>query len=266
MTTHEGGRNLSGTAAPGAGGMAWRILVAVVSAPVVTMAVASESFDCLINPSQRISVSSSVSGILSEVLVDKGDRVQKGQILARLESAVERSEFRLAMERAEFLQREVARNQDLYAKDLMSIHDRDKMETESREAQIELGRVSALLHRRSLRSPVAGYVVERHFDPGEFVDSSPVFEIVTLDPLHVEVILPVRMFGRVRADAIATVRPQPPIGGAHPARVTIVDRVVDAASGTFSVRLRLDNPDDRIPAGIKCTIDFPEPAADAGKK
>ncbi len=228
-------------------------LPAALAGPAV-----GESFDCLINPSQRISVSSPVSGILSEVLVDKGDRVDKDQVMARLESAVERSDFRLAMERAEYLQREVARNQDLYAKDLMSIHDRDKMETESREARIKLGRASAMLHRRSLRSPVTGYIVERHFDPGEFVDTRPVFEIVTLDPLHVDVILPVRMLGRVRAGMTATVRPQAPVGGHHTARVAIVDRVVDAASGTFSVRLLLDNPNHRIPAGLKCTIEFPK--------
>ena len=214
-------------------------------------------FDCLINPSKRIEVSSAVAGILSEVLVDKGDRVEKGQVLARLDSSVERSNFRMAMEKAEFLQREVARNQELYAKDLMSIHDKDKMETESREAQIELGRVGALLKRRSLRSPVDGFIVERHFDPGEYVGSDPVFEIVALQPLHVDVILPVRMLGRVRKGMMATVSPQPPVGGRLPARVDIVDRVVDAASGTFSVRLLLDNPGYRIPAGIKCEVAFP---------
>lgn len=219
--------------------------------------IAAEDFDCLINPSKRIEVSSPVTGILSEVLVDKGDRVEKGQTLARLESSVERADFRMAMEKAEYLQREVARNQDLYARDLMSTHDKDQMETDSRKAQIELGRVSALLKRRSLDSPISGYVIERHHDPGEYVGTEPVFDIVALQPLHVDVILPVRMLGRVRKGMVATIRPQPPVGGQKKATVDIVDRVVDAASGTFSVRLLLDNPDHLIPAGIKCKVSFP---------
>ena len=41
-----------------------------------------------------------------------------------------------------------------------------------------------------------------------------------------------------------------------PARVTVVDRVVDAASGTFGVRLELPNPDYRLPAGLKCKVRF----------
>lgn len=43
----------------------------------------------------------------------------------------------------------------------------------------------------------------------------------------------------------------------HRARVTVVDRVVDAASGTFGVRLALPNPGHRIPAGLKCKVRLP---------
>jgi len=38
--------------------------------------------------------------------------------------------------------------------------------------------------------------------------------------------------------------------------VTIVDRMGDAASGTFGVRLSLPNPDNQIPAGLKCDLNF----------
>jgi len=40
------------------------------------------------------------------------------------------------------------------------------------------------------------------------------------------------------------------------AKVTVVDRVVDAASGTFGVRLELPNPNYRLPAGLKCKVPF----------
>jgi len=40
----------------------------------------------------------------------------------------------------------------------------------------------------------------------------------------------------------------------HTAKVTVVDRVIDAASGTFGVRLQLENPDNRFPAGIRCSV------------
>ena len=55
---------------------------------------------------------------------------------------------------------------------------------------------------------------------------------------------------------VAEVRPEKPGGGVLEASVKIVDRVVDAASGTFGVRLELPNPEYRLSAGLKCKVTF----------
>ena len=211
-------------------------------------------YDCLIEASTVIDVSSPVPGILADITVERGDRVSTGQVLARLESAVEEAALELARERAAFGRRKVVRNKDLYEKQLISIHDKDELETESHLA--ELGQAEAQLERRTIHSPISGLVVERYLEPGEFVESQPILQIAKLHPLHVEVILPVSRLGTVRKGMRATVLPQAPVGGRYQARVVIVDRVVDAASGTFGVRLILQNPDYRVPAGLKCQVDF----------
>jgi hypothetical protein len=54
----------------------------------------------------------------------------------------------------------------------------------------------------------------------------------------------------------AEVKPESPPGGVYTAVVKIVDTVIDAASGTFGVRLELPNPDYHIPAGLKCQVVF----------
>jgi membrane fusion protein (multidrug efflux system) len=54
------------------------------------------------------------------------------------------------------------------------------------------------------------------------------------------------------------VKPEEPVGGTHKAKVTVVDHVVDAGSGTLGIRMELPNPDLRIPAGLKCTVRFPQ--------
>jgi multidrug efflux pump subunit AcrA (membrane-fusion protein) len=40
------------------------------------------------------------------------------------------------------------------------------------------------------------------------------------------------------------------------ATITLVDKVIDAASNTFRVRLQLSNPGQALPAGLRCKIDF----------
>jgi multidrug efflux pump subunit AcrA (membrane-fusion protein) len=68
--------------------------------------------------------------------------------------------------------------------------------------------------------------------------------------------VPTAYYGQIRNGSKARVRPEKPIGGTYDATVTVVDRVLDAASGTFGVRLALPNPDLRLPAGIRCKVEF----------
>ena len=107
--------------------------------------------------------------------------------------------------------------------------------------------------------PVNGLVVETLLRPGELMSSNqkdPIMKLVEVDPLNVELVLPVRLFGKIKTKQPAEVLPEEPIGGRHLAYVEVVDRVVDAASGTFGVRLRLPNPGNAIPAGVKCRARF----------
>jgi multidrug efflux pump subunit AcrA (membrane-fusion protein) len=81
-------------------------------------------------------------------------------------------------------------------------------------------------------------------------------KIAQIDPLNVEVIVPVARFASIKVGMRAKVIPEAPIVDQYMAEVTIVDRVIDAASGTFGVRLELPNPNYRIPAGLKCKVIF----------
>ena len=81
-------------------------------------------------------------------------------------------------------------------------------------------------------------------------------KIAEVNPLNVELVLPVKLYGSIAPGQRAEIVPEEPVGGRHVATVEVVDRVVDAASGTFGVRLRLPNPRNDIPAGVKCRARF----------
>jgi len=109
--------------------------------------------------------------------------------------------------------------------------------------------------RISQRNP-AGVVVERYKSPGEYVEDQPVLKLAQIDPLNIEVILPLALFDTIKVGAQAEIMPEKPVGGIYRADVTIVDRVIDASSGTFGVRLEMPNPELKIPAGLRCDIRF----------
>jgi membrane fusion protein (multidrug efflux system) len=83
-----------------------------------------------------------------------------------------------------------------------------------------------------------------------------VFFVARTDVLNVEVFVSIELFGMVTVGIQARLSPEQPVGGQHTAKVTIVDSVIDSASGTFGVRLELPNLDLALPAGPKCRINF----------
>lgn len=244
---------------------------------------AGVEFDCLIGPHVVVAVSSPVEGVVETIAVDRGDLVGKGQVLATLESSVERASVALAAARAriesavksaqarvDFGLRRFVRTEDLYKKDLVPLNEKDEAETakilaeiglleaaeNQRIADLELERARAALALRTVRSPITGVVTERLVDPGEFARGLPIAKIAQIDPLRVEVFAPLALLGKVSVGMEAEVIPEAVSDGVYRARVTVVDRVVDAASGTFGVRLELPNPDYRLPAGLKCKVRF----------
>jgi RND family efflux transporter MFP subunit len=206
----------------------------------------AEEFECLLEPH------------VVAVNVERGDQVRKGQVIARLKSEAEQAAVDLSRARAEFGQRKMVRNEELIQQALISPSEKDELETEGRVARLELQQAEAILKQRTIKSPIYGVVVERYLSAGEFVQSEPVLKIAQLHPLNVEVIVPVGRLGNIRKGMKAVVQPLALIDGKFNAKVVIVDRVIDAASSTVGVRLELPNRDYLIPAGLKCTVTFPD--------
>jgi multidrug resistance efflux pump len=177
--------------------------------------------------------------------------------------------------RVEFSSGKLKRAENLQAQNYVSAQAREEAMTEQRLAQselqdardnrklaeLELARQLELIRLKTIRSPVTGVVVERMLHPGEFAEAGvgrkPILKLAEIDTLHVEVLLPVDAYGRVKPGMEIEVLPEIPAGARYMARVRVIDRLVDAASGTFGVRLELNNPQHRMPAGIRCKANFP---------
>lgn len=225
---------------------------------LATTVVAAElpPLEGLVEPNDLVEFSSQVPGILETVVVERGARVHKGQVLAQLKSGVETSAVKVAEARVEYGKRKSVRNSELYKKQLISIHDRDELETEIQLAELELDEARERLALRTITSTVDGVVVERSGAPGEYVGEEPFLTVAQLDPLNVELVVPVEYYGMIKLGITAQVELESAVGGYHQAKVVIVDQVIDAASGTFGVRLELPNPRLKLPAGLKCQVVF----------
>lgn len=263
-----------------------KLVVALIGA-VISIPARAAAFDCLIEPMQTVEVGSPVSGVLDKVNARRGDKVAKGQVLASLESRAEQAAVELARfkseatgpiksaeSKIEFSKRKFQRRKEMAAEKLMSAQDRDDAEAEfslaeaelqiAREnrqiARIEYQQQSSLLSLRTVRSPFDGVVVDQMLYPGEIIEPGgnrkAILRLAQLDPLRVHVILPMTSFGKVMPGMSVEVVPEASVGGKHTAKVRSIDKLIDAASGTFAVFLEMPNPKLEVSAGVKCKAQF----------
>jgi len=266
------------------------VLLGLAAGTALHLAVAADGeYDCLIEARQNLDIRSSVEGVIESLQVQRGSQVRKGQVIALLFSGPERAalevarsratmegELRSAEARLELTRKKLERAEELVKKNFVSAAARDDAEADyrlaleqvrvskenRRLAELEVKRAEEVLSQREIRSPVNGIVIDVMLRPGELTSSNqkdPIMKVAEVDPLNVELILPVSAFGKIKRGQMATVIPEAPVGGSYQARVEIVDSVFDGASGTFGVRLALPNPQRRIPAGLKCRVRFGNP-------
>jgi len=246
---------------------------------------ASQDYDCIAEARQIVDIRSPVDGLIERVTVERGDLVKKSQVVVTLESGPERAALAIARSRAsmagpveaaqarvQFAKSKEKRQEELFRQNFVSSSALDEARTERKLAEselrvavenqklseLEVKRAEELLNMRTIRSPVDGVVVQRYLKAGEFATSNvkePILRLAQVDPLSVEVVLPAALYGKITHGDLAEVVPETP-GTRFTAKVSVVDRVIDAASGTFGVRLELRNPENRIPAGAKCRLKF----------
>jgi RND family efflux transporter MFP subunit len=232
-----------------------------------------------------VDIRSPVEGLIEKVAVERGEAVKKGQVLVTLESGPERAALAVAKQRAgaigavksaeaklDLATKKESRAEELARQAFISSNALEEARTErslaesdlkvarenQRLAELEVHRATEVLNLRTLRSPVNGVVVDRYQKTGEMATPTvkdPILRVAEIDPLNVEVILPASLYGSVQQGDRAEVSPETP-AQKFVARVKVVDRVINAASGTFGVRLELPNEKLLVPAGAKCRMRF----------
>ena len=260
------------------GAVAQALALAAPAAPVD-----DAGFECLLEPWQVIEVRTPVDGIIGAIGANRGDTIKRGQTLVELQSQNERVAVELARlrtkldgavvaarNRIDYASKRQARLIDLEKGNFISAQARDEVDAEKRLAEAELQsalenrdlakldlqRTQELLALRTVAAPFSGVVVDRLLNVGELAEAGsgrkPVLRVAQIDPMRADVALPAALFGQVKPGTQASVRAS--VGGARfNAVVRSVDRVIDAASSTFIVRLEVPNPADKVPGGSRCS-------------
>lgn len=192
-----------------------------------------------------------VDGEVREVLVEEGDEVEEGQVLARLDGDRLRLELSESRARLRKMERDFERNQDLREKGLLSEGDFEKLmyDLEALRASYNLARLE--LDYTQIRAPIGGVISERYIKRGNTITvGEPLYRVTSLDPLVAYLHVPEREYRQIAPgqpvaidiDALADQR--------IAATVTRVSPVVDPETGTFKITIEIRDEERRIKPGM----------------
>jgi RND family efflux transporter MFP subunit len=137
-----------------------------------------------VEPLRTIRLATSAEGIVREILFEEGDRVQAGEVVARLDVAEQHAELARARARLEERQAHLARLEDLRRRDYVDAGTYDTAKAELAIAASEVTLWEARVEFGVVRATANGIVIARHVEPGEAVSRhAPVADIADFDDL-----------------------------------------------------------------------------------
>ncbi len=192
-----------------------------------------------------------VGGVVQEILVEEGDAVVAGTILARLDGEVLTVELAQAEARLQRLAKDFKRKTTLFEKDAISIDifQQTKYEYESQKAARDL--VMLKLDYTAIRAPISGIVTERQIKVGNMVlANATTFRITDFDPLLAVLYVPEREIGKLAVGQQARVMIDALSKSEFSGVIDRISPIVDPRTGTVKVTVEINDLTGQLKAGM----------------
>lgn len=204
---------------------------------------------------ESVDIASREARLVDEVLFDDGDRVEAGELLARLRQEEEQATLRELEARLRDGEREVRRLEDLARRKQVAQSDLDAAVTEVAIVREQIGAMRARLEDLNVRAPFAGVLGLREVSPGALVSAGQ--RLTTLDDLsrmRLDFSVPSRQlaFVSVGQRVTATTAALP---GTFPGEVTAIDSRIDPVARSVNVRAVLANPGEKLRPGLLMEVE-----------
>jgi len=208
-----------------------------------------------VEASQTIPLSFQSSGSVERVLVQAGDAVRKGQLLATVDKDDNQSIYNSSL--AMYQQAK-----DAYDR-LKQVHDNGslsevkwvEMETNLKKAESQLEVAKNSLEKCNLYAPVSGIIGKRNVEPGQSALSSfAPLELVKIETVLVKVSVPENEIGKIRKGMNASFTISALDNKQFEGTITNVGVVADQFSRTYEVKITVKNPELEIKPGMVCDV------------
>lgn len=198
----------------------------------------------------NMKVSTSVSGIIDEILVDVGDKVSKGQLLVKMDptqyttTKLQYANLGVEMGRMDALKEAGSISQQIY----------DQTKTQYNQLKEQLALYEA---NTFVRADFAGVISARNFEPGELCAGQPILQLTQINKLKAYINVQENYFPYLKKGMKLTLTSDIYPGKTFPASVEVVYPTIDPSSHTFSVKVLIPNASEVLRPGMYVTTSIP---------
>jgi membrane fusion protein (multidrug efflux system) len=219
--------------------------------------VAVHSGTAPIEAHEEAEVVAKVGGEVRQILVEEGDAVKAGQLLARLDGDRLRLEVAQTEANLRKLERDYKRQLELSEKGLVAkgTAENAKFDLDALRAAYDRARLE--LSYTEIRAPIEGVVSARYIKLGNTISpNSPTFRVTDLDPLVAYVHIPEKEFRKLAPQQPAEVVVDALAGEPFTGVISRISPTVDPKTGTFRARVEVPDPSRRLKPGMFARVNI----------
>ncbi len=196
-----------------------------------------------------VTVSADLPGMVEQITFDSGSRVNKGDVLVRLDSKQERAQLAAAEAQKELARLDLERKQGLRAKDVIPQAMYERVSAEYKQAEARVGEIAAAIERKTIRAPFSGVLGIRQVNLGQFLGpGAPIVTLQALQPVYVNFNVPQQEIGRVQAGTPVYVKSD--AGDVETGKVAAVESLIDESTRNGQIQAVFDNRNGRLHPGM----------------
>lgn len=213
---------------------------------------------------QEVDIAAQAPGLVAGIGFDSGATVAAGDMLVRLDDAVEQAE--LASNRAALLQAEqdLNRQQQLAARNVVAQATLEAARAKRDSADAAVRRSQAIIDQKTIKAPFAGRLGIRKVEIGQYVSAgAALVTLQSFDPIRVDFSVPEPEIGKLKAGLPLAVAVDAMPGETFSGTVDVLDARLDPQTRALAVRGLLPNPGLRLLPGMfaSVTVTLGQPAA-----
>ncbi|MFX0542169.1 efflux RND transporter periplasmic adaptor subunit [Roseovarius sp. S4756] len=207
-------------------------------------------------PDRDTMIRAETSGLIAELLVDKGAELEAGQVIARFDTAARLSDLTRAEEEMSRAQREFDNASALVERGIATVDRVTEARAALAAARAGVTTAEEAIENTEIRAPFAGQLEVLEIDTGEYVATgTEIGRIVDNTPLTIRIQIPQQARGDIEVGQSAEVSFI--TGAAGRGQVTFVGTSADAETRTFLAEVEVPNEGGAIPAGISAQLRIP---------